>query len=222
MWHFNNYNQPIRKGGYMFMRSLGYIVRIGRFCSIGTISWHKLNRTYKADIIEMVQSKFMYLVVKGFHKCALKHVAKHFKQYKHGLKRDHFKPKEKTKEDMYEIVPKGQSRDGWMLLVDYWCSEQHDNEARSKFQERLLNSSPSKTQVEIKNEVFDKLMHEEDNPKRPIGFGFNVPEESSGDNLSNELRHTGPSTSTSQVSYLDDVGLFKTFNDWTLAIICES
>jgi len=40
-------------------------------------------------------------------------------------------------------------------------------------QERLL-SSPSKTQAEIENEVFDELMYEEDNPKRPVGFGFNV------------------------------------------------
>ena len=40
-------------------------------------------------------------------------------------------------------------------------------------QERLL-SSPSKTQAEIENEVFDELMYEEDNPKRPLGFGFNV------------------------------------------------
>ncbi|KAJ8427218.1 hypothetical protein Cgig2_009111 [Carnegiea gigantea] len=140
------------KGGYMFMRFLGYVARIERFCSIKTISWHKSNKMYKADIIEVVR-------------------------------------------------------------------------------------------VEIENEVFDKLMYEEDNPKRPISFGFNhvkeelasqkamfllllkaahnrkitdefldateaalriasdqVPEESSGNDLSNELRHTGPSTSTSQVN----------------------
>ena len=62
----------------------------------------------------------MYPVDKGFDKCVLKHVAKHFKQYKHGLKRDYFKPEEKTREDMYEMVPKGHSRDGRMRLVDYW------------------------------------------------------------------------------------------------------
>ncbi|KAJ8431981.1 hypothetical protein Cgig2_006478 [Carnegiea gigantea] len=38
----------------------------------------------------------------------------------------------------------------------------------------ILGSSPSKTQVEIENEVFDELMYEEENPKRPIGFGCNV------------------------------------------------
>ena len=54
VWHFNNYDQPIRKGGYMFMRFLGYIARIERFCSIGTISLRKLNKMYKADIIEVV------------------------------------------------------------------------------------------------------------------------------------------------------------------------
>ena len=40
-------------------------------------------------------------------------------------------------------------------------------------QERLL-SSPLKTQVEIESEVFDELMYEEDNPKRHVGFRFNV------------------------------------------------
>ncbi|KAJ8424751.1 hypothetical protein Cgig2_003010 [Carnegiea gigantea] len=302
---FNNYNQPIRKGGYIFVRFLGYIA---------------------SD----VQSKFVYPADKCFDKRILKHVAKHFKQYKQGLKKDYFKPEQKTKEDMYELVPKGHSRDGWMRLVDYWCSKEHEtlaeigrdarasqthchttgstsyaekradfvethgrepthleffkethskdggsfvantatesflNEASVTVQERLLSSSPSKAQVEIENEVFDELMYEEENPKRSIGFGFNVdqsdvfgvnsilrkrgyifpnnnmelkrvkeelasqnamfllilkavrngkiidefldateaallPQESSGNNLSNESGHAGPSTSTSQL-----------------------
>ena len=62
---------------------------------------------------------------KCFDKRLLKHIAKHFKQCKHGLKRDYFKPEEKTKKDMYDIVPKGQSRDGWMRLVVYWFSKEH-------------------------------------------------------------------------------------------------
>ncbi|KAJ8426083.1 hypothetical protein Cgig2_002033 [Carnegiea gigantea] len=135
---------------------------------------------------------------KGFDKRVLKHVAKHFKQYKHGLKRDYFKPEEKTREDMHEIVLKEHSHDGWMRLVDYWCSKQHEveahgrdpthleffvantategflNEVTSKVQEQLLTSSPSKTQVEIENEMSDELMYEEENPKQPIGFGFNI------------------------------------------------
>jgi len=60
---FNNYNQPIRKGGYIFVRFLGYIVRLERFFPIGTISWHKLNKTYKANVIEMVRiSIFLNLI----------------------------------------------------------------------------------------------------------------------------------------------------------------
>ncbi|KAJ8430728.1 hypothetical protein Cgig2_001301 [Carnegiea gigantea] len=161
-------------------------------------------------------------------------------QYKHGLKKDYFKLEEKMKEDMYDIVPKGHSHDGWTRLVDYWCSTQQEtlteigrdaqalqtychttgstsyaekradfvethgreqthleffkethskeggrsvantaaegflNEASAKVQERRLSSSPSKTQVEIENEVFHELMYEEENSKRSIGFGFNV------------------------------------------------
>ncbi|KAJ8429406.1 hypothetical protein Cgig2_025593 [Carnegiea gigantea] len=265
---FNNYNQPIRKGGYIFVRFLGYIARLERFCPIETISWHKLNKTYKADIIEMVRSKFVYPTDKCFDKRVLKHVAKHFKQYKHGLKKDYFKPEQKTKEAMYELVPKGHVMGGcdWLTIGvqrnirymyltiitvifaysfclckrhlqtclyletlaeigrDARASQMHCHttgstsyaekranfvethgreptyleffkethgkdgggfvantatesfltEASAKVQERLLSSSPSKTQVEIENEVFDELMYEEENPKRPIDFGFNV------------------------------------------------
>ena len=35
---FNNYNQPIRKGGYIFVRFLGYIARQERSSPIGTAS----------------------------------------------------------------------------------------------------------------------------------------------------------------------------------------
>ncbi|KAJ8437414.1 hypothetical protein Cgig2_008767 [Carnegiea gigantea] len=259
-------------------------------------------------------SKFIYPADKAFDKHVLKHVAKHFKQYKHSLKKDYFKPEEKTKENMYDIVPKGHSRDGWMRLVDYWCSTQYETlakigrdaqasqthchttgstsyaEKRADFVETygrepthlefskgahskeggefIANTATEEFLVEIKNEVFDELMYEEENPKRPISFGFNVDrsdvfgvnsvlrkrgyvfpdnnmelkrvkeelasqkamfllmlravrngkitnefldatevalhmardqvlEESSGNDLSNGLRHTGPSTSTS-------------------------
>ncbi|KAJ8423637.1 LOW QUALITY PROTEIN: hypothetical protein Cgig2_007646 [Carnegiea gigantea] len=241
-------------------------------------------------------SKFIYLVDKGFDKHVFKHGVKHFKPYKHGLKKDYFKTEEKTKEDMYDIVPKGHSRGGWMQLTlaeigrDARASQTHCHttgstgyakkranfvethgkelthleffkETHSK-EERLLSSSPSKTQVEIENEVFDELIYEEENPKQPIDFSVNVDrsdifgvnsilrkrgydfpdiiqmcqrgtsiieghavrnekitdefldatevalhmagdqvqEESSGNNLSNELRHTGPLTLTSQVN----------------------
>ncbi|KAJ8446006.1 hypothetical protein Cgig2_012350 [Carnegiea gigantea] len=283
---FNNYNQPIRKGGYIFMR----------FCVA-------LDKTYKADIIEMIRSKFMYPVDKGFDKRVLKYVAKHFKQYKHGLKRDYFNPEEKIRGDIYEITMAEIGRDAqasqthWHTTgstsyaekrADFveahgrdpthleFFKETHSKEgggfvANTATKEQLLTSSPSKTQVEIENEVFDELMYEEQNPKRLIGFGFNldrsdvfgvnvvlrkrgytfpnnnmefkrvkeelasqkamfllmlkamhnekitdeflytteaslcmasdqVPEQSSGNDLSNESRHTGPSTSASQVN----------------------
>ncbi|KAJ8433710.1 hypothetical protein Cgig2_019819 [Carnegiea gigantea] len=174
-----------------------------------------------AAVVGTSQSKFMYPADKCFDKRVLKHVAKHFKHYKHGLKKDYFKAKQKTKEDMYELVPKGHSRDGCMRLVDYWCSKEHEYtlaeigrgarasqtlchttssasyaEKRANFVETygrepthskffkethskvgggfVANTTTETFLVEIKNEVFDELMYEEENPKRPIGFGFNV------------------------------------------------
>ncbi|KAJ8422324.1 hypothetical protein Cgig2_011616 [Carnegiea gigantea] len=225
------------------------------------------------------ESKFIYPIDKAFDKRVLKHVAKHFTQYRYGLKKDYFKPEEKMKEDMYDIVPKGHSRDGWMRLVDYWCLTQHETlveigrDARASqthchttgstsyvetygrepthlefFKEThskegrgfIANTATEGFLVKIENEVFDELIYEEENPKQPIGFGFNVDrsdvfgvnsvlrkrvrngkiinefldateaalrlagdqvqEESSGNDLSNESRHTGPSTLTSRVN----------------------
>ncbi|KAJ8428068.1 hypothetical protein Cgig2_024135 [Carnegiea gigantea] len=139
-------------------------------------------------VIGTSQSKFVYPADKCFDKRVLKHVTKHFKQHKYGLKKDYFKPEQKTKEAMYELVPKGTltlaeiGRDARALQThchttgstSYAEKRANFTEASAKVQERLLSSSPSKTQVEIENEVFDELMYEEENPKRPIGFGFNV------------------------------------------------
>ena len=47
--------------------------------------------------INEMQSKFVYPSDKSFDKRVLKHVAKHFKQYKHSLKRDYSNPKKKQK-----------------------------------------------------------------------------------------------------------------------------
>ncbi|KAJ8439078.1 hypothetical protein Cgig2_018472 [Carnegiea gigantea] len=126
----------------------------------------------------------------------------------------------------------------------------------------VANTATEQFLLEIENEVFDEHVYEEESPKRPIGFGFNVDlsdvfgvnsvlrkrgyifsdnnmelkhfkeelasqkamfllmlkavrngkitddfldatkvqEQSSGNDPSNESRHTGPSTSTSQVN----------------------
>lgn len=48
------------------------------------------------------------------------------------------------------------------------------NDASLKVQEHLRDSSAQKTQAEIENTVFDELMYDEENPKRPVGFGFGV------------------------------------------------
>ncbi|KAJ8423163.1 LOW QUALITY PROTEIN: hypothetical protein Cgig2_026196 [Carnegiea gigantea] len=99
-----------------------------------------INRSILPQDIMNYNKGFIYLADKAFDKCVLKHVAKHFKQYNHGLKKDYFKPEEKTKEDMYDIVPKGQSRDGWMRLVDYWCLTQHETLAEIGKDARALQT----------------------------------------------------------------------------------
>ncbi|KAJ8441165.1 hypothetical protein Cgig2_024894 [Carnegiea gigantea] len=147
---FNNYNQPIRKGGYIFVRFLGYIARLERFCPIGTSSWHKLNKTYKAGIVEMVRVR-LWLKLVEMHELRKRVVIQ------------------------LVLLVTLKSELTFLLIIFILISlKLWWNEASAKVQERLLSSSPSKTQVEIENELFDELMYEEENPKRPIDFGFNV------------------------------------------------
>ncbi|KAJ8444131.1 LOW QUALITY PROTEIN: hypothetical protein Cgig2_029906 [Carnegiea gigantea] len=181
--HLTTTTNPLERE-VTLVRFLGYIAKLERFCPIGGISWHELNKTYKANIIEM--SKFKYLADKGFDKCVLKH---------HGLKKGYFKPEEKTKEDMHDITLAEIGRDARASQTHYhttgstsYAETRVDfNEASAKVQERLLDSSPLKTQVEIENEVFNELMYEEENPKRSIGFGFNV-DRSDGFGVNSVLR----------------------------------
>ncbi|KAJ8439444.1 LOW QUALITY PROTEIN: hypothetical protein Cgig2_021558 [Carnegiea gigantea] len=186
------------------------------------------------------ESKFMYPADEGFDKHVLKHVAKDFKQYKHGLKRDYFKPEEKTREDMYKMVPKGHSHDGWMRLVDYWCSKQHEVEAHGKepthleffkethskegggfvantategytFPNNNMELKHVKEELASQKAMFLLMLKVVCNGKITDEFldateaalhmaGNQVSEESSGNDLSNESRHTGPSTSTSHIN----------------------
>ncbi|KAJ8439977.1 hypothetical protein Cgig2_008360 [Carnegiea gigantea] len=172
-------------------------------------------------LVQKSPNLFIYPTDKGFDERVLKHVAKHFKQYKHGLKRYYFKPEEKTKEDIYDIVPNGHSCDGWMRLVDYWCSKQHEiethrrepthlefyKEAHSKEGGGFIANTTTEGFLRVNNTLFGVEGQ----------LKGKVQQQSSGNDLSNESRHTGPLTSTSQVNLVDEVGLLKTSDCCKLA-----
>ncbi|KAL2922521.1 Uncharacterized protein RDABS01_014012, partial [Bienertia sinuspersici] len=52
---FNEFNQPLRKGGCILVSFLGDIAKRETFCPVGVSSWHKLKKKMKADIVILVR-----------------------------------------------------------------------------------------------------------------------------------------------------------------------
>ncbi|KAK9666055.1 hypothetical protein RND81_14G156600 [Saponaria officinalis] len=113
---FNEFYQPIKKGGHILVRFIGDVAKTERFCPIREINWCHVNAQLKVDIIKLIRS---------------------VRQYRHYLKKALFKPTLKTKDQIYQAAPSGYPRDSWIHLVDYWYSEkgnkfaERGNEARS-------------------------------------------------------------------------------------------
>ncbi|KAL2901018.1 Cell division protein FtsB, partial [Bienertia sinuspersici] len=54
---FNEFNQPLRKGGCILVSFLGDVAKRETFCPVGVSSWHKLKKKMKADIVILVREK---------------------------------------------------------------------------------------------------------------------------------------------------------------------
>lgn len=49
----------MKKGGYVFVKFFGDVVRIGEFCFIGEVNWYKVDKSYKVNIIVLVRVGFL-------------------------------------------------------------------------------------------------------------------------------------------------------------------
>ncbi|KAL2938075.1 4-hydroxybenzoate octaprenyltransferase, partial [Bienertia sinuspersici] len=52
---FNEFNQPLRKGGCILVSFLGDVAKRETFFLVGVSSWHKLKKKMKADIMILVR-----------------------------------------------------------------------------------------------------------------------------------------------------------------------
>ncbi|KAL2901501.1 putative serine/threonine-protein kinase BUD32-like protein [Bienertia sinuspersici] len=41
---FNELHQPLRKGGHILVKFLGYIAKMGNYCPLGALTWHKVEK----------------------------------------------------------------------------------------------------------------------------------------------------------------------------------
>ncbi|KAL2937313.1 Uncharacterized protein RDABS01_020762 [Bienertia sinuspersici] len=194
----NSLDQPVRKGGHVLVRFLGDVAKNGELCPIGEVNWHKVDKSCKADVINLIREKFLLPPRVEIDKSILKHVGKKWRAYRYELKMQYKKP-DRTQEEVASIVPKGVDASQWIKLVQYWFSEKsqflsakgkearalqshiHTTEDSSKefldaaaaiVAQRGSTSSPAK-RVAIENQVFNELMYSDDERyQRPIGYGF--------------------------------------------------
>ncbi|KAL6577030.1 hypothetical protein OROMI_011306 [Orobanche minor] len=90
------------------------------------------------------------------------------------------------------------------IFPDNSLSKEFLVEANAKIIERLANSSPSKSRIDIENDIFNDLMYENDNRKRLVGYGLGV-DKSSVFGVQGELMkrdNNCSNTDTSVVSFL--------------------
>ncbi|KAL2922244.1 Zygote defective protein 12, partial [Bienertia sinuspersici] len=52
---FNEFNQPLRKGGCILVSFLGDVAKRETFCPVGVSSWHNLKKKMKANIVILVR-----------------------------------------------------------------------------------------------------------------------------------------------------------------------
>ncbi|KAL2894671.1 DNA replication licensing factor mcm4, partial [Bienertia sinuspersici] len=170
---FNEFHQPIRKGGHILVRFLGYIAKMAHYCPIGAITWHDVEKNLKVHIVNKMREHFIIPDDEVYDTLAQQRVGKCWRHYKHELKKTFFQPDKKTHEQHYDLVPSGHSRSDWIKLVDHWFSPKGQDDAKAKVESlKLANSSCSS--VDVEDEPFHDLMNGGDIPERPQGFGFGV------------------------------------------------
>ncbi|KAL2943861.1 Protein-arginine kinase, partial [Bienertia sinuspersici] len=188
---FNEFNQPLRKGGCILVSFLGDVAKRETFCPVEVSSWHKLKKKMKADIVILVRKHFVIPDEELFDKAILKRTSKYWKNYRYFLRENYFDPMTRTDDQNYDNRPDGISKQNWTNLVDY-CIRLNFSLYQEgwKFQgghtisiiledannkvKKCLASSSSKSRVDIENEVFDDLMYNGEVPKCPLNYGFGV------------------------------------------------
>ncbi|KAL2901074.1 Thiopurine S-methyltransferase [Bienertia sinuspersici] len=119
---FNELHQPLRKGGHILVKFLGYIAKMGNYCPLGALTWRNVEKKLKFDILKKMREHFIIPNDEVHDKLALQRVDKYWRHYKHELKKTFFHPDKKTIEQHYDSVPSGHTSNDWIMLVNYWFS----------------------------------------------------------------------------------------------------
>ncbi|KAL2905722.1 mRNA-capping enzyme, partial [Bienertia sinuspersici] len=180
---FNELHQPLRKGGHIMVKFLGYIAKVGNYCPLGALTWRSVKEKLKFDIIKKTREHFVVPNDEVYDKLALQRVDKYWRHYKHELKRIFFQPDKKIKEKHYDPVPSGHTSNDSIKMawershvrkdgnfVEGTTTEIFLHDAKAKV-EILKHSAPSTSRKEhLEEEAFHDVMNGGKIPERPQGF----------------------------------------------------
>ncbi|XP_039118822.1 uncharacterized protein LOC120254922 isoform X2 [Dioscorea cayenensis subsp. rotundata] len=114
----NHLGQPIGPEAQLLAGFLGMLARTGQQIGIQYESWHKVPKKLKDKLFKFIELRFALDISKEY---VLKSLGKKWRDYKHDLKKCHFK-----REDGLQVNkdkhPNTTIRWQWEQLVDYWYS----------------------------------------------------------------------------------------------------
>ncbi|XP_074296140.1 uncharacterized protein LOC141623880 [Silene latifolia] len=117
---FNEFYQPLKKGGHILVKFIGDVAKQEQFCPIRETNWRHVKEHFKVEIVKLIRSRFVIPNGDCYDQGILKRTGKSLRLYRHSLKKKLFKPTTLTKEQIYQLAPSGHPHDSWIDLVDYW------------------------------------------------------------------------------------------------------
>ncbi|KAL2930970.1 M-phase phosphoprotein 9, partial [Bienertia sinuspersici] len=196
---FNELHQPIRKGGHILVKFLGYIAKMGNYCPLGALTWRKVEDKLKFDIFKKMREHFIIPNDEVYDKLALQRVDMYWRHYKHELKKTFFQPEKKTLEQHYDPVPSGHTTNDWikleaehgkpMGLIEAWershvrkdgsfvegtVTQDFLLDAEAKVETLKLSAPSTSCSEDHEDEAFHDVLNGGKIPERPQGFGFGV------------------------------------------------
>ncbi|KAK9094641.1 hypothetical protein Scep_026110 [Stephania cephalantha] len=119
---FNEFGQPIKRGGGILGGWLGTVARKTEFCSIEWTDWRLMPKDKKQILISLSKKYFEIPDDARARKWILESIARKWKDYKFELKAKYFKAG-KTRVEIEQLVPVGVFPGQWKSLVQYWFSD---------------------------------------------------------------------------------------------------
>ncbi|PKU65035.1 hypothetical protein MA16_Dca004650 [Dendrobium catenatum] len=141
--NFNQYGQPIGQNKSLFIEFLGTIARNGKYTPIDIKSWDKMLKSFKKNMLEVVQEKFE--IPRSYDVWVLQSIGKKWRNWKADVKSKYYDQKMSTELQLCN-VPKMILKDQWKNLVTNWNSEES--------KEKNIGHSP--TRVEMFEKCYTK------------------------------------------------------------------